>query len=569
VDFFPFDTLEAQVAKPERWTPTPNNPSAEPLSAALASVQLSKPSSSSLEPHPASHITVPKINSEANPLKKIDLSTALQYGTADGYPPLRSFVRQFTRNHLHPTVPYLNGPEVILTSGSTDGFSKAVELIVEPWRDDKDPVETRPAMLCEVFVYMNGPATVKPKGVRLVPVEIDDEGMMAHGPGGLQDIMENWDLRDGRRPHFIYTVTMGHNPTSGVLSVQRRKDIYAICQKYDIIIVEDDPYWYLQYPSAAAGEAQSRGLPVPQQTSTYKPPKSSGYEFIDSLVPSYLSIDTDGRVIRLDTFSKTVAPGCRLGWITAQPVFIERLLRIAETTTQQPSGFVQSMVAEAIMGPQPELIQRSFFSLSRQDKLVFEGWQMDGWVRWVAGLRGTYERRMQRMSSILDEHSYQLKQSTPVRDADADWGVITKTRLMSFNWPRGGMFIWLRIHFEEHPLWQAKGKSVPLLDGPALSTGLMSFLTHKPWVVLSAPGLMFSTTPGIDAERGWRFFRLCFAAEAEELIDDCSHRYGQAVQKFFRIKSIEEMEKLVHEMKGDEALTEMEGVANLSTFLGC
>jgi DNA-binding transcriptional MocR family regulator len=212
VDFFPFDTLEAQVAKPERWTPTPNDPSAKPLGAAIASVQLSKPSSSSLEPHPASHMTVPKINSEANPLKKIDLSTALQYGTADGYPPLRSFVRQFTRNHLHPTVPYLNGPEVILTSGSTDGFSKAVELIVEPWRDDKDPVENRPAMLCEVFVYMNGPATVKPKGVRLVPVEIDDEGMMAHGPGGLQDIMENWDFRDGRRPHFIYTVTCVLSP---------------------------------------------------------------------------------------------------------------------------------------------------------------------------------------------------------------------------------------------------------------------------------------------------------------------------------------------------------------------
>lgn len=120
---------------------------------------------------------------------------------------------------------------------------------------------------------------------------------------------------------------MGHNPTSGVLSVQRRKDIYAICQEYDIIIVEDDPYWYLQYPSAATHEAESRGLSTPRLTLTHKPVKSSGYEFIDSLVPSYLSVDTDGRVIRLDTFSKTVAPGCRLGWITAQPAFIERLLR--------------------------------------------------------------------------------------------------------------------------------------------------------------------------------------------------------------------------------------------------
>lgn len=120
---------------------------------------------------------------------------------------------------------------------------------------------------------------------------------------------------------------MGHNPTSGVLSVKRRKEIYKLAVEFDIIIIEDDPYWYLQFPSAVAEEAKSRGLAIPQETDVYKPAKSSGYEFIDSLVPSYLSVDTEGRVIRLDTFSKTVAPGCRLGWITAQPAFIERFQR--------------------------------------------------------------------------------------------------------------------------------------------------------------------------------------------------------------------------------------------------
>lgn len=120
---------------------------------------------------------------------------------------------------------------------------------------------------------------------------------------------------------------MGHNPTSGVLSVKRRKEIYKLAVKYDIIIIEDDPYWYLQFPSAVAEEAKSRGLATPQETEVDKPAKSSGYDFIDSLVPSYLSVDTEGRVIRLDTFSKTVAPGCRLGWITAQPAFIERFQR--------------------------------------------------------------------------------------------------------------------------------------------------------------------------------------------------------------------------------------------------
>jgi DNA-binding transcriptional MocR family regulator len=120
---------------------------------------------------------------------------------------------------------------------------------------------------------------------------------------------------------------MGHNPTGILLSVKRRKEIYAVCSKYDVIIVEDDPYWYLQFPSADTEEAKSRNLPPPERQPRELPEKSSGYPFLDSLIPSFLSMDTDGRVVRLDTFSKTVAPGCRLGWITAQPAFIERYLR--------------------------------------------------------------------------------------------------------------------------------------------------------------------------------------------------------------------------------------------------
>lgn len=124
---------------------------------------------------------------------------------------------------------------------------------------------------------------------------------------------------------------MGHNPTGGVLPMERRKELYRICQIFDVVIIEDDPYWYLQYPSAAGAEARSRGLPEPAPAPVANQGKSSGYEFIDSLVPSFLSLDVDGRVVRLDTFSKTVAPGCRLGWITAQPSFIERFARYVPT----------------------------------------------------------------------------------------------------------------------------------------------------------------------------------------------------------------------------------------------
>lgn len=101
----------------------------------------------------------------------------------------------------------------------------------------------------------------------------------------------------------------------------RRKEIYKLCQKYDVLIIEDEPYWYLQYPSGSATNiANGKQKPAPATSRAQTKQKSSGFDFLDSLVPSYLSVDVDGRVIRLDTFSKTIAPGCRLGWVCCSNV---------------------------------------------------------------------------------------------------------------------------------------------------------------------------------------------------------------------------------------------------------
>lgn len=233
---------------------------------------------------------------------------------------------------------------------------------------------------------------------------------------------------------------IGQNPTSGTLSVQRRKAIYAICVEFDVVIIEDDPYWYLQYPSANESSFAHRNRPADNAHPNHpnaepqKPQKSSGYPFLDSLVPSYLSVDYQGRVVRLDTFSKTVAPGCRLGWITTQPKLCERLLRITETSTQQPSGFVQSMIAELIMGPHDPKHGRGG---GKSD----EGWQVDGWVRWLQGLRGNYERRMQTMCSIFEEGK-ELVRSGRRKSIDNEWSVVDKVPLFDFRWPLGGMFVW-------------------------------------------------------------------------------------------------------------------------------
>ncbi|KAL2162643.1 hypothetical protein VTH06DRAFT_6479 [Thermothelomyces fergusii] len=586
VDFFPFDTLEAQTAKPERWTPSPNQDGEDAASSVTAS-------SSIADPAAAAHILIPKRLDESDPLKKIDLATVLQYGLAAGYPPLLSWVRQFTRENLHRDAPYQGGPEVILTCGSTDGFSKTLDLFVDQWTEGVNDIRDRPGLLCEPFVYSNILSQAKPHGVQIVPVKADASGMAVDGPGGLEDVLANWDPAKGRRPHLLYTVTLGHNPTGIVLSMERRREIYAVCSKYDVIIVEDEPYWYLQFPSAAIEEAKSRGTPAPPPSPGHRQPgrsSSRGYPFLDSLEPSFVAIDTDGRVIRLDTFSKTVAPGCRLGWITAQPALIERLERITECTTAQPSGFVQGLISELVLGPSKQnQLARSAFSrllssLSPDDRAAaaaaFTGWDTSGWVRWLEGLRGAYERRMARMCRILDAGATLVTTAPAPADLSApgdepEWSAlaVSKTTLYSFRWPRGGMFVWLRMHLESHPLWMAPGpsKRLPVLDGPALASALMVYLTTKPFRVLVSPGSLFSANDEIRKAEGWAYYRICFAAEAEERVGLAAERFVEGVRRFWEeVTDAKVVEKLLGELGSSgqvEALDEE--VTRLGWYMGC
>jgi DNA-binding transcriptional MocR family regulator len=197
-NYFPYDTLEAKVALPDRWKPTANIPVDPPSTHSILKKDVSPP---------GSKVLVPKTADTPDILRKIDLTTALQYGTAQGYPPLYQFLTEFTREHLHPNVPYKGGPEIILTVGNTDGFAKCITTFVEEWHEGDDPIEEREGCLCEEYAYMNAIQQVRPKGLNIVAVGIDDQGMRAEGPGGLRDILENWDFSKGKIPHIMYTVT--------------------------------------------------------------------------------------------------------------------------------------------------------------------------------------------------------------------------------------------------------------------------------------------------------------------------------------------------------------------------
>lgn len=338
------------------------------------------------------------------------------------------------------------------------------------------------------------------------------------------------------------------------MSVERRREIYALCQQYDIIIIEDDPYWNLQYPSAKSLAAEYRGLPVDATSPTRNynaHGRSSGYKFLDSLVPSFLSLDTDGRVVRLDTFSKTIAPGCRLGWITAQPAIVERIARISETSTQQPSGFVQAMVAELLVGQQTD--EPAAAAKKRGD----QGWRMDGWVRWLEGLRGGYEKRMQDMCSTLEEGKYIIDAGDDADSADdSTWEVVDKVQMYDFVWPEGGMFVWIKASFDTHPL---HGK----YSVEKLSRAFWLFLTQAPHLSLLAPGNMFAPSQQI-AERAYPYFRLCFAAVPGEEVKGITERLVGGFRAFWQRKDLDGIDE-----EGDvsETLQSLR-VENLGNMLG-
>lgn len=316
----------------------------------------------------------------------------------------------------------------------------------------------------------------------------------------------------------------GQNPTGGTLSIERRKEVYALCQKYDVIIIEDEPYWNLQFPSAYQKTVLHRGSCAEPNlyTKNYNAEgKSSGYAYLDSLVPSYLSIDIEGRVVRLDTFSKTIAPGSRLGWITAQPAIIERLTRITEVTSQQPSGFVQSLVAEMIFGRDD--------SATKASKQIATGWHMDGWVQWLEGLRAGYETRMQAMCTVLEEGKYLFHQST--RDQLDDWEVVERVQMYDFVWPMGGMFAWVEIRFDTHPL---RSQYTP----EQLSKALWIHLTTKPHLCLVGPGSMFAATP-TSAEKAYRYIRVAFAPMEADEVAPFTQRLVGGFRSFWQRKNLD------------------------------
>lgn len=240
------------------------------------------------------------------------MKRALQYSESAGIPELLSWLKQLqVKLHNPPTLHYPSSQgqmDICVTSGSQDGLGKVFEMIIN--RGDN--------ILLNEPVYSGTLQALRPLGCNMINVSSDEYGII---PDSLKEILSKWKPEDSKNPEkntpkFLYTVPNGDNPTGNSLTSNRKKEIYELARKYDFLIIEDDPYYFLQFNKPWA--------------------------------PTFLSMDVDGRVIRVDSFSKVLSSGLRIGFITGPKPFIERIVLHTQVSTLHTSTFTQLMVSQLL-----------------------------------------------------------------------------------------------------------------------------------------------------------------------------------------------------------------------------
>jgi 2-aminoadipate transaminase len=231
---------------------------------------------------------------EVAQLLSTDGLTALQYGSAQGTVELREQicdVMALEGISAHPD-------DVVVTVGSQMGLDMVTRVFCDPGD----------VVLAEAPSYVGALGTFSAYQAQVVHVEMDDAGLV---PEALRQALAAV-AASGRRVKFLYTIPNFQNPAGVTLSIQRRAEILEICASHDVLVVEDNPYGLLGFDGQ-----------------TY---------------PTLRSIEATN-VVYLGSFSKTFAPGLRVGWVLAPHAVREKLVLAAESATLCPPAFTQAVVS--------------------------------------------------------------------------------------------------------------------------------------------------------------------------------------------------------------------------------
>ncbi len=224
---------------------------------------------------------------------------SLQYGSTEGYLPLREMIGRHTARYGIDISP----DNIMITSGSQQALDLLGKIFIN--RGDR--------IVVEAPTYLGALQAWNAYGAEYVPVPADEDGMIT---SELEKA-----LRTG--PKFIYALPNFQNPTGSTLAMERRMQLVELADRYGVPIVEDDPYGQLRFEG----------------------------EHLPSLVVLDNKMHTNngsytGNVIYLSTFSKILAPGLRLAWVIAPVVVIRKLVLAKQGTDLNSATFNQVLAHE-------------------------------------------------------------------------------------------------------------------------------------------------------------------------------------------------------------------------------
>ncbi len=217
-------------------------------------------------------------------------NTALQYGITEGYAPLR----EWTKERLVSQGILDADDDVIIVSGGQQGIDLASKSLINPGD----------GVVCEEPSFIGGLNCFRSYNAQLFGVPMEDDGIDT-------DALENL-LKEHSNIKLLYTISTFQNPSGITSSLEKRKKLLELAEKYDFLIYEDNPYGELRF---------------------------SGEE-----VPTIKSLDKSGRVIYFGSFSKILAPGMRLGFTSAKAELLERMI-ICKQTQDVHTNVLSQMIA--------------------------------------------------------------------------------------------------------------------------------------------------------------------------------------------------------------------------------
>ena len=224
-------------------------------------------------------------------------TSLLQYGTTEGYDPLRTFLAKWTAPRLGREVEL---DEMLLTTGSQQVLDLFAWAMIDP--GDVVIVED-PSYMAALTAFYN-------HGAGFASVPVDGEGMVVSELPALIERLR----KEGKRPKFIYTIVNFQNPAGSTMSLDRRRELAAIAERYNLAIFEDDPYGYVRFDG-------------------------------DHL-PSIFSFDKAGNTIYAGSFSKILSPGVRIGWVSGPKEIVRQMAVFKQAVDLCSSPITQVLTYE-------------------------------------------------------------------------------------------------------------------------------------------------------------------------------------------------------------------------------